>query len=214
MQGATQTRLAAWLRAMTSNGYMPVSLIGLSGYARSGKDTAARVLTDGGWEQRAFADPLREFLLSVDPLVPTLDGKTTFRLSWLVGHLGWERAKDRFPEVRQLLQRTGTDAGRRVLGEDVWANRALQDLTDPVVLTDVRFTNEAEAIRERGGLVFRIDRPGVGPATAPDGTVHPSETQLDGFDFDAIIVNRGSTADLHRLVLDALVLHVAASPRR
>ncbi len=52
------------------------------------------------------------------------------------------------------------------------------------VITDVRFPNEAQAIKEKGGYVIRIDRPGVKPIND-----HPSETSLDTWKFDYKIDN-------------------------
>lgn len=185
------------VRAMTPT----TLLIGVSGFARSGKDTAAAALVALGWEQRSFAAKLKAFLYAQNPPIPMPDGTGFLRLKPLVDSIGWERAKDEHPEVRALLQRTGTEAGRRVLYEDVWVDAALRCLGEtPVVLADCRFQNEADAIRDRGGLVLRVNRPGVGPATNAAGEVHTSETALDGYDFDHVIDNSGSVEDLHRVM--------------
>ncbi len=197
-------------------------LVGLSGYARSGKDTAAKVLTEGSWVRESFADRLRAFLLALDPIV---DGEVDSygegccdlcysvvheikptRLSEIIADIGWERAKDSYAEVRELLQRCGTDAGRKVLGSDVWVNAVFTDWdgSTPTVVTDVRFPNEAEAIVARGGVVLRVNRPGVGPREDALGQVHPSETALDDWDFDAVLVNDGTLEDLHAKVVRAV----------
>lgn len=176
------------------------AIVGLSGWARSGKDSAALGLIDKGWQRRSFADKLRSFLLALDPLVEVSWQGTPLRLSWLVERYGWERCKDTFPEVRALLQRVGTDAGRDVLGENIWVDATLGDLPDsthtPVVITDVRFANEARAIQQRGGIVIRISRSGVGPARNALGQIHVSETALDGFNFDHYVGNDGDLWDL------------------
>lgn len=169
-------------------------LIGLSGYAQSGKDSAAAALVGDGWERRAFADTLRAFLYALNPMV--LPSGT--RLRSFVNAYGWETAKTTCPEVRELLQRCGTEAGRQVIGENVWVDATLRDLGDtPVVVTDVRFRNEADAIRARGGIVVRVVRPGVGPLRMSDGSVHPSETALDGCPFEHLLHNDGTLDDLH-----------------
>ena len=175
-------------------------LIGLSGYAGAGKDEAARVLVAAGWTRVSYADVLREFLVAVDPLVPTPCGIPT-RLSALVAQDGYEHAKRTYPEIRQLLQRLGTDAGRRILGENVWVEAALaaHEPLDRIVVTDCRFPNEADAIRARGGVVVRLDRPGCEPVNG-----HVSETALDGYAFDQVLVNDGTVTDLHLAVLGLL----------
>ncbi|MGW2539648.1 deoxynucleotide monophosphate kinase family protein [Kitasatospora sp. NPDC001574] len=170
-------------------------LIGLAGLARSGKDSAASVLVESGWVRRAFADPLKELVYAVDPLVPHPDGRGTTRLRAVVDRLGWEGAKN-LAEVRSLLQRVGTEAGRGVLGENVWVDRMFRDAESwaaPTVITDVRFSNEAEAIQQRGGLVVLVVRP---RQMLIDGCGHASERGLDGYPFDATILNTGSLEQL------------------
>lgn len=167
----------------------PELLVGLSGYARSGKDTAAAALSDLGFERRAFADTVKTSLYRLNPLVP--DGDEYGRLSTVVDDEGWDRAKNR-TEVRALLQRLGTQAGRMVLGDDIWVDTALRDLPERAVFTDVRYQNEADTIRSRHGIVIRIERPGVGPVNG-----HSSESGLEGFRFDAVIQNDGTVAELH-----------------
>ncbi|MFD7738021.1 hypothetical protein [Kitasatospora sp. NPDC059800] len=169
-------------------------LIGLAGLARSGKDSAASALVEAGWTRRAFADPLKEMLYALDPLVFSPSGQRN-RLGGLVDGLGWDKAKE-LPEVRALLQRGGTEAGRGVLGPNVWVDQMFRDAdswTAPVVIPDVRFPNEANAIRARGGLVVLVARPGQ---ALIDGATHISEHALAYCPTDATILNRGTLADL------------------
>jgi hypothetical protein len=63
------------------------------------------------------------------------------------------------------------------------------------ILTDCRFPNEAQAVKERGGMIIRINRPGITAVNA-----HPSETSLDDYDFDAVIDNDGTIEDLYNKV--------------
>lgn len=139
---------------------MTTKLIGLAGYAGAGKDTAAQGLIAQGWQRIAFADAVREAAAALDPLV-----SGNARLSEIVLQAGWEGAKQ-LPEVRRLLQRLGTEAGRDIHGDDCWlriAERKVKAATAPVVITDVRFPNEAAFVLASGTLVW-IERPGVGPA--------------------------------------------------
>ncbi|MEU9126608.1 hypothetical protein AB0D08_00595 [Kitasatospora sp. NPDC048540] len=188
---------------------MTTLLIGLSGYSRSGKDSAAQVLVDGGWRRDAFADRLRTFLLNLNPLVPAHYDTPPYRLSNLVHAHGWDRAKELFPEIRSLLQRTGTEAGRAVLGEDIWVDalfRAFRPEAEALVISDVRFPNEARRVKAAGGVVIRIRRPGVGPLKTRDGAVHQSEIALDDWPFDAEVVNDGSLDDLRDKLLRVALL--------
>lgn len=166
-------------------------IIGLSGYARSGKDTVAGMLMGiHGFQRVAFADTIREFLLRIDPLV--MHNGMDFRLQDIVESKGWEEAKTQFPEVRRLLQDLGV-GGRELLDDAVWINAALKDFdkNDKVVVTDVRFKNEAARIKNMGGQIWRINRINVGPAND-----HISEVDLDDWSFDAVITNNSDMPNL------------------
>jgi hypothetical protein len=183
-----------------------MELIGLSGYAGSGKDEAANVLMrHAGFTRIAFADVLRDVALAIDPYVEYSPGDDIepgkyWRLTDVIDTFGWDTAKNTLPDVRRLLQRLGTEAGREILGDNIWVDTAFKNAqADKIVITDCRFPNEAAAVRERGGLVVRIHRPGVGPRND-----HASETSLTDYDFDFHIVNDGSLERFHKKVLDAL----------
>lgn len=168
-----------------------IRLIGLCGYAGSGKDTAAAVLVDEhGWERRAFADKLRWVAEEANPLVETRDGRI-LRLYELVTREGWDQAKQH-PDVRRYLQSLGA-AVRGSLGERVWIDACLRHLTGPTVVTDVRYRNEAAAIEDRGGILVRVTRPGTGPVNG-----HSSEHDLDGYPVDHELVNDGTVDDMRR----------------
>lgn len=185
-------------------------IIGLSGYARSGKDTVADILVkEAGFIRVAFADKLRQALYALNPIVwreRTYDGGNhpigwrTVYLQEIIDQHGWDgvKATEYGPEVRRLLQRMGTEVGRNILGEDIWVDAVLRsiDVTKNYVATDCRFTNEAKAVTRKGGQVWRITRPGVEPAND-----HISEIGLDTWPWDAVILNDGSLDDLREKVL-------------
>jgi hypothetical protein len=170
--------------------------IALIGRARSGKDTVAARLVAQGYTRVAFADPLKRALLGMNPYVPTGPG-ITVRLESLIADVGWDYAKDHYPEVRRLLQHTGQTI--RELDPGFWVSAALDEIAgiwSPVVVSDVRYPNEAEALRVRGFKIVRIVRPDAGPL--PGGaSAHDSETALDNYVPDALIYNGGSLAELH-----------------
>lgn len=172
----------------------PALLVGLSGYARSGKDTACAGLVEhAGFVRLAFADAVRTALAAIDPLVPY--GDELVRTSTLVATCGWDIAKAG-DEVRSLLQRVGAEGGRQVHGEDAWVDVAMRAADHRTVFSDVRFPNEADAIRSLGGIVVRINRPGVGPANG-----HTSETALDNYEFDFVVTNAGTVGQLQAAVV-------------
>ena len=182
--------------------HSPITLVALSGLAGSGKDVAAAQMASGGWRRQAFADKVRQVAYALDPIIPVLTGYV--RLAPLVDEYGWDRVKRSYPEVRRLLQRIGTEGGRQVLGQDVWVDAALRKVTGPTIFTDCRFPNEADAVRARGGVAIRIERPGLESLRDEHGQVHLSETALDGYAFDAVIRNQGSVEDLGRLLAEAV----------
>lgn len=176
-------------------------IIGLSGYARAGKDEAAKGLTAIGFERVGFADKLRDFLYALNPIVdidPSIYGgikkREYMRLNKAIDMYGWDGYKesDYGQEIRGLLQRLGTECGRELISDTIWIDAALNGKTGDIVVADCRFPNEAQAIKDRGGYIVRINRPGINPANA-----HPSETALDGFVFDAVLDNDGDVGWLH-----------------
>ena len=140
-------------------------------------------------------------LCALNPIV-VLPGKRQFghtpklvRANDFVTAYGYERAKVMQPELRRLLQRLGTEAGRGILGKNVWVDACLRNAPERLVISDTRFTNEALAIKARGGIVVRIGRPRYGPVND-----HSSETGLESFDFDARIENDSTLADFYRKI--------------
>jgi len=173
-------------------------IIGLSGYAQSGKDTVANILVEKyGYKRIAFADPIRELLYEMDPPVPVGAGseKHTVGLQNYVDIYGWDDAKQN-PIVRSMLQNLGVGA-RKVFGDTFWVYQALSDVApqDKVVVSDVRFVNEADWIKDFTGQIWRVKRMGT---TAVNE--HVSESEMDGYPVDQIFVNNGTLEDLELLI--------------
>lgn len=180
-----------------------MKLIGVNGYARSGKDTIANILVEQcGFKRVAFADKLREAAYALNPTVSwdykfglAYGAKSITTLQAVIDEFGWDGYKKTGwgKAIRELLQRLGTEVGREILGDTIWVDAVLRDLDDDglYVFTDCRFENEAEAVTNLWGHVWRVDRPGVGPAND-----HISEIGLDDWNFDVRINNAGSIQDL------------------
>ena len=170
-----------------------MTIIGLSGYAQSGKDAVSMILTEYGFRRRSFADPIRQALYTLDPMIDSFRS-----LREIVDQSGWDTAKS-YPETRRLLQQLGTEVGREMLGQSTWLDIALRNLPEKTCFTDVRFVDEADAIRALGGEVWRVNRPGGLPVNG-----HVSETALDDYDFVKVILNDGSLEDLRSKTLTAM----------
>jgi hypothetical protein len=174
-------------------------IIGITGHARSGKDTfASHLIERHGYTKVAFADTLREVLMETDPTVDWCvddDGEVMpFTLSEVMACNTYEFAKDNIPDVRRLLQNLG-QALRDLVDPDIWvkaAIRRIEKINGPVVVTDVRYPNEADAIHALGGEVVRVTRPGFNGVNN-----HESEHAMDDYDVDMVVLNTGTVDELH-----------------
>lgn len=170
-----------------------MSVIGLSGLKGCGKDTAAQPLIEDGWTRLGFADPLREMLYTLNPILSDTEGRGTLRWQTYLDALGYDEAKKN-PEVRRLMQVLATEVIREQFDQEAWVNlasRKIQSTLDNYVMTDVRFDNEAKMIHDVGGFVIRIEREGL----TADG--HASERGISEDLVDAVIFNDGPVESLH-----------------
>lgn len=170
-------------------------IVGLSGVRGSGKDVAAHFLVKNhGFTRVALADPMRDILYAMNPIVSTSGD----RLQNIVDTFGWDAAKRSYPEARRLMVAFGTEGGREVLYPDFWidtAKRLHPDLTKPnsrYVVTDIRFPNEAQWVIRTGGVVCWISRPGI----EIESTGHKTEQGLARPYADIEVLNDGTPEDL------------------
>jgi hypothetical protein len=106
---------------------------------------------------------------------------------------------------REILQRAGTEAMRNTFDKDIWIKTLQKRLqSDPkkmYAISDVRYKNEAEAIKSWGGKVIRIDRDYMDKPSSN----HISETELDGWNgFDDVVDNHSTFTSLYKQI-DELV---------
>ena len=178
-------------------------IIGISGKAGSGKDTAAKMLEvlyanpDISYEDFInkryknfadiqivhFADSLKETAQVLFRIgeweTNTQEGKKT-TINWIG------------KTVRELLQGIGQGL-RDAIDFDLWVKILFANTEDwsNYIIADVRYPNEVKAIKERNGILLRIDRKGAGAGN------HSSETALDDYkEWDVHIENNGSIEDL------------------
>ncbi|MET9126909.1 hypothetical protein [Streptomyces sp. NPDC004528] len=166
--------------------------IGIIGRARAGKDTAGKFFVDGhGYRRVGFADALKEAALALDPIVGTDESALMYegeRLTEFVRFWGWETAKND-PEVRRTLQHLG--AAVRAVDEEIWLRAALAKVQEaneqgvPVVITDVRYRNEAASLVRAGFHLIHISRPGIPQLD------HESERDLGPEDARYLVQNDG-----------------------
>jgi hypothetical protein len=176
-------------------------IIGLTGFAQSGKDSVGQILVRrAGFKRLAFADALRVSLYKLNPKIeseieiqsrgfwewisgePPRTHKKEIRVQDLVKTIGWDEAKVKYPEIRELLQKLGTESGREIHGQDCWTNIIKRQIAaEPYqnfVITDVRFPNEADVIKSMGGTVIKIEREGIGSVNG-----HISDKGIDNWEW-------------------------------
>lgn len=178
-------------------------LVGLVGPKRAGKDTVAATLVDEcGWRRVAFADRLRWVAEQANPTLMHTEGSRQFPapLTYLLAtHGGWEALKGTVWDApaRDFLQRLGV--AMRSVDPAVWLRAALLDSDAwradgrDVVVADVRFQNEADAIVARGGTLVRVRRPGL-----PSDDVHVSEREQQSIRCHRVVTNDAGLAELDR----------------
>ena len=181
-------------------------LLGVVGRLNSGKGEVAEIL---GEEYRfisfSLADPLKlviRDLFDIDENVL------------------WGPSEKRTGEVRRMLQELGTDFARKYR-PNVWAeklrrrivtarndgldylqlyNRHDFAVAQGIVVPDVRFPNEADTVRELGGKLIRVVRPGSGDHETEEATGHESENSADDIVVDRRIINDSTLADFQNAV--------------
>ncbi len=161
------------------------------------------------WEIKKFAGKLKQIAsiltgIPQDKFEDQEFKKTLLGKEWVIEKPYHSTAKWIFDNetytdpmsVREFLQKLGTDGLRRGLHTNTWVNALFADYKKIEfgdeeqgeypnwVITDVRFPNEAKAIKEKGGVIIRVDRPGVKAINT-----HPSEVGLDEWNFDYKIWN-------------------------
>jgi len=172
-------------------------IIGLTGRAGAGKSTVAEYLNrEYGFERCSFAAPLYESAAA-------LLGCTVAELQkWKNDSRVRLEVNAYYPStmqpplqmtIRQFLQRYGTEAHRDIFGEDFWSERPWINWTldSRWVFDDVRFDNEAKAVREHGGAIVRIDRSDA--RLYGEAATHPSEA---GVPADYVLSNDMEIVDL------------------
>lgn len=179
-------------------------IIGISGKKQCGKDTVCKIIKaldiwnrygDGDmltfvkmllktpsplgsiWHKHAYADKLKQVLSIILNVRVEAFEDNIFKMSYS------EIAKPEggYYTNRELLQRFGTEVGRSI-SPTLWVDALFTSYSedDHWIIPDVRFPSEAKAIKDRGGIIIRVDR----ETFSHDN--HPSETALDdyeGFDY-------------------------------
>jgi hypothetical protein len=161
-----------------------------------GKSSVAQLLRERhGHIRLAFADPMKWMLVRLLQSAGYSDNEAR-RIPWHDKETPLDRLPGA-PTMRHLLRTLGTEWGRDHVHQELWVQvwREQAVRLPRVVADDVRMPNEAAMIRELGGELWEIRRPGYN-----DTSGHRSEAGLPGVTFDRVISNDGTLTDLAALL--------------
>lgn len=165
-------------------------LIGFTGRKGSGKDTAASALVARGFTLLKFAGPLKDMLRALLRTQGADEATIERMIEGDLKELPSPLLGGKSP--RWAMQSLGTAWGREQIHGEFWVDAAINAARqhDWVVFADIRFPNEAAAIRNAGGCVYRITRPGLAADDA-----HVSEQLIDELEVDGEILNDAPSAE-------------------
>ena len=202
-------------------------IIGLVGFIGSGKDTAADYLVNfHEFRRDSFAATLKDAVGAVFNWDrELLEGRTKQAREWREQVDPWWASRLNMPELtpRLALQLWGTEVCRRGFHDDIWIaslEARLRNTQDNIVISDCRFPNEINSIKQAGGQVIWVQRGELpswhimaGKANNGDPFaaeklkhlgIHASETAWVGTDFDAIINNNGTVDELYAQIANVV----------
>ena len=203
-------------------------IIGITGLISSGKDTAADYLcTVHGFKRMSFAAALKDAVAAIfDWDRELLEGSTKHSREWREQVDEWWADRLGIPHLtpRWVLQQWGTDVARKSFHDDIWVasvENKLRNTKEDIVLTDCRFPNELNAIKNAGGITMRTHRgeepewcaiAGILNLTENEAAkihcreeleklgVHASEYSSVGLEYDYNLDNNGTIDSLHKQI--------------
>lgn len=168
-------------------------IFGFTAHAGAGKDTAAQVLVDSfGFTDVKMSNPLKEMLRTLYRCAG-LDEETIE--SKIEGHLKEEPCEILMGKTpRYAMQKLGHE-WRNLFGAELWSRiwtSRVASLEEPVVCTDIRYPHEVDALKELGGILVKIERPGLEVDLS-----HASERGIPLLEADVVLTNSGTIQHLH-----------------
>lgn len=177
-----------------------MNLIGITGKIGAGKSTLATILQKYGYTEYSFATPLKQiaeiFGFSKESLYGSQEDKLKIHEKWGIS-------------ARYFLQKLGTDIFRISLKDkipemkidnSIWIElfKLKYNPSIKTVISDVRFLDEAKAIKELGGIIIKIERTNnrYDKSSETNSNTHVSEIEMEQIRPDIIIQNDDSILEL------------------
>lgn len=167
-------------------------VIGISGKIGSGKDAFADLFIEHVYEEYGAAFENKKFAYNLKKIVSVLAGIPMEDVLSREGKLKY------LPEwgmtVGEMQQKVGTEAVRNNIHNDAWVLSLFgtyKEDEDYWIVTDVRFKNEAEIIKKKGGVIIRLEGDPNNSRAGDDRNMsHQSEIDLDDYvRFDYVYQN-------------------------
>lgn len=171
-------------------------IIGITGLKQSGKDTAAAILVTNGWKLVKFADGLKEMMKALYRST----GMDEVQIELMVDGSLKELPNDLLDgkTTRYAMQTLGTEWGRQLISENLWINICKAKCqTGNIVISDVRFPNEVQLVKDLDGVVIKLIR---SYHTRVDS--HASEKLIKDLPYDHLIVNNSTIEHLQNKILE------------
>lgn len=201
-------------------------IVGIAGLIGSGKDTVAEYLIEKkGFERYSFASSLKDSIAAIFNWDrELLDGTTKESRLWRDQVDEWWAKRLHLPHLtpRWVLQYWGTEVCRRGFHDDIWIasiENKIRTIKDDVVITDCRFENELNVIKQLGGILIRVER-GPEPEWCDSAAIvnlrlpgfheaknmlqmlniHASEYSGIGLNYDYYLNNNGTLQQLYEQI--------------
>lgn len=175
------------------------SVIALTGRKLSGKDTASGAFTALGYTPVKFAGGLKAMLRGLYEYCGMSKDEIERRIE---GDLKEDQCEVLCGQTTRFgMQTLGTEWGRQMIAQEIWVNALTlrAKCSGKIIITDLRFPNELQAVRALGGIVGRIVRPKFHGGT---NLAHISEAFVDDMSVDFEVRNNGTVDTLHKNIIE------------
>lgn len=188
-------------------------IIAISGKKGSGKSTIGEIFRDDGFILDSFANSVKDIctiLFGYDR--NKLEGITEEDRKWReTTDIKYSELMNNNFTPREAMILVGTYFGRNMIHPNIWIetlfNRYDNNSNKNLLITDLRFPNEYEEIKKRGGIIIRVNRFNNDNNDNNHNNLHyETECLLDNYNFDYVIDNNGTIDELKDKINKILII--------